>query len=353
MSYYQVAILIPAFNPDEKLLSLLEELRPIFKYIVIVNDGSIRGGNVFESISDRNIPILNHNVNLGKGAALKTGMKWIMQNIKDCKAVVTADADGQHRPDDILRVAKTAIDNPSALTLGVRAFTGNVPLRSRFGNWLTRQIFFLTTGMRVADTQTGLRGIPVSFIPRMLDISGSRYEYEMAMLADAKYHSRPLVQVPIETVYIAGNASSSFNVIRDSVRIYGTLLHFCFASIGCFLLDNMVFALTLFMMTQMADFSRSLNVLVAICTARISSASINYFYNRRYVFHSDDSKRVSFLKYCMLAMFVMSAGYGCTAVLSELLDANGVAITIIKILVETFLFFFSYQVQRRWVFFKS
>jgi glycosyltransferase involved in cell wall biosynthesis len=346
----KTVVLIPAFNPDEKLLSLLNELRPVFKCIVIVNDGSIQGNNILESISDGDVHVLKHDVNRGKGAALKTGMKWILKNIKDCSAVVTADADGQHRPDDILRVAKIAIDNPSALTLGVRAFTGNVPLRSRFGNWLTRQIFFLTTGMHVVDTQTGLRGIPISLIPRFLKIPGDRYEYEMAMLADARHHITPPLQIPIETVYIANNSSSHFKVVRDSVRIYGALLHFCASSIGCFLLDNAVFTLALVAMMRLTDWKRASNTFVAICIARIVSATVNYLYNRHFVFRADQSGGVSFLRYWMLVFFIMSTGYGCTAALSRFFDINGVAITLIKISVETVLFLFSFHIQRKWVF---
>ena len=343
-------ILIPAYNPDGKLLALLDELVPRFKFVVVVDDGSIAGRDVLRVVAERNIPVVVHDVNRGKGAALKTGFRWIMEHVPECAAVVTADADGQHRPGDIACVVEATLANPSSLTLGVRAFTGKVPFRSRFGNWWTRQFFFLTTHMRVSDTQTGLRGIPVSLLPRMLEIPGDRYEYEMAMLADARHHAAPPVQVPIETVYEPGNASSHFHPLRDSARIYGALLHFCASSVGCFLLDNVLFTAVLFAAMRTTDWKRATNTLVGICVARAASATVNYFYNRRFVFRSNASKRASFPKYWLLVLVVMAAGYGGTAVLARLLDANGIAITALKIAVETILFFLSYNAQRKWVF---
>ncbi|MCR5752176.1 MAG: bifunctional glycosyltransferase family 2/GtrA family protein [Kiritimatiellae bacterium] len=345
-----VVVLIPAYNPDEKLLDLVERLKGAFGDILVVNDGSSVGRDVFRRVAEKGVPVVVHEVNRGKGAALKTGFRWIAEHLPKCAAVVTADADGQHRPDDIVRVAEAALVNPESLVLGVRAFTGKVPLRSRFGNWWTRQFFFLFTHMRVADTQTGLRGIPVSLIPRMLEIPGDRYEYEMAMLADARHHAAPPVQIPIETVYSQGNASSHFSPLLDSFRIYGALLHFCASSVGCFLLDNAIFTAVLFAAMRLTDWKRATNTLIAICVARAVSASVNYFYNRRFVFRSAAAKRMSMPRYWLLVLAVMSAGYGCTAGLARILDVNGIAITVLKVVVETALFFLSYQAQRKWVF---
>ena len=347
----ETVALIPAYEPDERLVEFVDRLHGEgFSRVVVVDDGSSVGREIFKGVMERGVPVVAHEVNRGKGAALKTGLRWIFEHLPDCAVVVTADADGQHRPNDIVRVAEVALANPSALTLGVRAFTGKVPLRSRFGNWWTRQFFFLATRMHVADTQTGLRGIPVSLMPRMLEIPGDRYEYEMAMLADARHHAAPPVQVPIETVYEPGNTSSHFNPLRDSVRIYGALLHFCASSVGCFLLDNAIFTVVLFAAMRTTDWKRATNTLLAICVARATSATANYFYNRRFVFRSNASKRASFPKYWLLVLCVMAAGYGGTAGLARILDANGFAITALKIAVETILFFLSYNAQRKWVF---
>ena len=346
----QITILIPAYNPDANLVTLISKLVCRFKSILIVDDGSHGCSAVFSAIRKMGVPIIAHESNRGKGAALKTGFIWISEHVPDCKTIVTADADGQHRPDDIVHVAEVSLLNPRALTLGVRAFAGRVPFRSRFGNWWTRQIFFLMTRLKVQDTQTGLRGIPVTLVPRMLKLEGSRYEYEMQMLADAKCHEEQPVEVPIETVYIEANASSHFNPLRDSVRIYGALIKFCVSSVGCFLLDNFVFTVMLYLMMRLTDWKRATCVLGAIIVARSISATVNYLCNRTFVFRSKTRKSVAFLKYWGLVLMILFVGYVCTAVASRIFDARGFCVTALKIIVETVLFFLSYNLQKRWVF---
>ncbi len=345
-----VAILIPAYNPDEKLLRLVEDLKPRFGRILVVDDGSTSGREVFPAVERLGVPVAVHEVNRGKGAALKTGFAWIEANWPGIRSVVTADADGQHRPDDIARVAEASLAHPGGLTLGVRAFSGKVPLRSRFGNWWTRQFFWLMTRIRVSDTQTGLRGIPCGLLKRMLTLEGDRYEYEMQMLADARFHDEPPCQVPIETVYIAGNASSHFNPVLDSFRIYGALVKFCISSVFGFVVDNVIFTVVLFAGMNMAGWRRAGAMLVAIVVARALSATLNYICNRKLVFKSKVPKRTSFAKYWLLVLFIMASGYASTAFLSRIFDVRGIAITVLKIVVETVLFFVSYNIQKRWIF---
>ena len=343
-------VLIPAYNPDGRLLALLEALTARRQEVVVVDDGSSIGQEICDGVRGLGVPVVVHDINKGKGAALKTGFRWIAENRPSCRVVVTADADGQHTPDDIERVAAASGEHPGALVLGVRSFSGKVPFRSRFGNWWTRQIFFVLTRLRISDTQTGLRAIPASLLPRMIGLEGERYEYEMRMLVDAKNHPVPPVQVPIDTVYIAGNASSHFNPLKDSMRIYGALIKYCVSSIACFLLDNAIFTAVLYAFTRLTDWKRATGVFVAILVARASSATVNYCFNRSLVFRSNAAKGKSFAKYWTLVLVIMALSYLFTAGLSRILDAHGLLITILKIVVETALFFLSYNVQKRWIF---
>ncbi len=112
----------------------------------------------------------HHYVNLGKGAALKTGMHYLSNHFKDLSGVVHADADGQHLVIDILRVAEELRAHSAALVLGSRDFPKGVPLRSRLGNIITRYVIRLLLGLKIRDTQTGLRGIPVELFPQILKI---------------------------------------------------------------------------------------------------------------------------------------------------------------------------------------
>ena len=267
--------------------------------------------------------------------------------------VITADSEGQHTPEDIAKVAEGLRNHRDGLVLGVRSFSGKVPLRSRFGNWWTRWFFFLMTGLMIRDTQTGLRGIPAALLPRVAGIPGDRYEYEMAMLADAKNHpSRPL-QIPIETVYIDSNATSHFNPLLDTIRIYRSLFQFCISSVLSFLIDNGIFAAVMWVLTA-KDTPRRDDVLVALVAARVVSSHFNYFYNRFVVFRRERAtprrRHRSYYGYIALVLAVGAASYALTEGCAALLDVRGVAVTVVKIAADIALFVASYLVQKKLIF---
>lgn len=219
-------ILIPAYNPDSKLVNLVNELKIKTNYkIIIVNDGSLEAisMDIFKICSNVSI-ILNHEKNLGKGEAIKTGLKYIYKTFKKTCHIVTADADGQHKVCDIVKVANATSVYNNSLILGSRYFTGKIPLRSRFGNNLTKLIFQLTTHKKLIDTQTGLRGFPYNLIPILLNIDGSRYEYEMNVLLEMIHKNINIKEIKIETIYLNNNSSSHFHIIKDSFLIYKKLL---------------------------------------------------------------------------------------------------------------------------------
>lgn len=341
-------ILIPAYNPDGEFVRIVEELSSSGFRVIAVNDGSSKGAEFFEAARPRLAKLLVHERNRGKGAALKTGFAWIYENMPDADAVVTADADGQHRPDDVRRVAEAALLHPGALVIGARAFTGNVPLRSRFGNWWSRWTFFILTRVMVHDTQTGLRGIPRKFLPRMLEIKGDRYGYEMRMLADARYYDEPPVQVPIETVYLADNASSHFHPVRDAIKTQWALFSYCVSSITAFLVDNGVYALCMWFFSR-TDYRQNIEVLVSIVCARLVSSNLNYVCNRVLVFNSRASWK-SYFEYWGLVVVIAAASWAGTAWLSSLAGVQGAWTTIVKIVVETVLFAASYLLQKHFIF---
>lgn len=349
-----VTILIPAYNPDGKLLALLPKLREKFDRIVLVDDGSTSGREIFPQAAPYVEKILVHEKNRGKGAALKTGFSYIAESGSD---VITADADGQHTPEDIAKVAEGLKTQRGGLVLGVRAFTGKVPFRSRFGNTWTRWLFFFMTRLMINDTQTGLRGIPFELLAHIAAIPGDRYEYEMAMLADARNHEQKPLQIPIETIYIEENATSHFNPILDTIRVYRSLFQFCLSSVLSFLLDNAVFAAVVWYFAGKATARRE-DVLIALVAARLASSNFNFFYNRFVVFYRRRKltrMRVqrgvrNYFTYWALVLALAAASYALTTLCAALFDVRGVAITIVKIVVETFLFLASYFIQKRFIF---
>ncbi len=229
-------MIIPAFEPDEQLLQLINGLlahdaaRRV-RRIIIVDDGSSAAAqNIFKAVAALpQVTLLRHVKNLGKGQALKTAFNYYLLHDADTTAgVVTADADGQHCVADIYKIADHFSESPAALWLGAREHgaDGRVPWRSRFGNRLTRQVFRWVTGKLLRDTQTGLRAIPAALLPALLQISAARYEYELEMLLYAIRAQVVIRELPIQKIYIDNNKRSHFNPLRDSLRIYAVFLRY-------------------------------------------------------------------------------------------------------------------------------
>lgn len=222
-----VVVIIPSYNPDEKLVNLVEELIDYgFEKIVVVNDGSSPESLIhFEKVDEKKeCKLLVHEKNMGKGRALKTAFSYC-KGLKECLGVVTVDGDGQHLPKDIVACVETMRQDKRKVVLGVRDFsTRDVPLKSKFGNEITKMVFRILCGIRLSDTQTGLRGIPTQYLQEFISYQGERYEYETNMLLMMKKNGIEWVEVKISTVYLDNNATSHFNPIKDSWRIYKTIL---------------------------------------------------------------------------------------------------------------------------------
>lgn len=229
----EIAVVLPSFEPDERLISTIDGLiRCGFSQIILIDDGS---GSAFEHFfSDAvtgnpgKIILLRHNRNLGKGAALKNGFRWIIDRGIEMKGIVTVDGDGQLLPEDAARCSLNMLQS-ERVTLGCRDFGhSEVPWRSRVGNRITSYIFRVLCGIRLSDTQTGLRAIPAAVLPGLIEVSGDRFEYETNMLLAMKSLRLKIDEVPITTVYIDQNKTTHFDTLKDSLRIYRIILTYVF-----------------------------------------------------------------------------------------------------------------------------
>jgi putative flippase GtrA len=341
MAFSQVPVLIPSYKPGDALETLVEALLDRgFETIIVVNDGS---GPEFDAVFQRiarfsRVRLLEHGVNLGKGAALKTGLNYALVNYRNGRGVVTADGDGQHHPDDIVRVADALPADGNALILGVRSFSGPVPMRSRLGNNLTRGLMRVMVGQKLADTQTGLRGVPVHLIPHLLRVQSAGYDFELDMLLACKHQGFPLIQVPIRTIYLGNNESSHFHPIFDSMRIYFLLLRFSVLSLFTAALDNAVFAVAF---VQTGDIARSQ------VTARFVAMIFNYLGARRTVFHSQQPHRKVLPKYVALVALNGLVSY---AMIEFLHVRFGIQAVPAKLFAEALLFIANFAIQRDLVF---
>lgn len=332
-------VLVPAYEPDERLVRLVRALRDAGLPVLVVDDGSGPGSRpVLDAAAAAGAVVVHHAVNRGKGEALRTGFAWLARE-QPGRDVVCADCDGQHAPADVLAVARRLAAGDAAVVLGARSFTGPVPARSRFGNTATRLAFRLATGRRVQDTQTGLRGYPAGRLAWLRGVPGDRFEYELRVLLHAAAQGLRVVEVPIATVYLDGNASSHFRPLVDSVRIWAQLARFVASSLLAFVLDT----LALLVLTTATG-----NLLVAVAGARALSSGVNFLVNRRWVFrragHGPAGREA--VRYWALAGVLLAAGYGGLWALTHL----HVPLLLAKVVTDAALFLVGFQVQRTAVF---
>ena len=313
----QPIIIIPAYKPDQNLISLIEQLQVYGQLIIIVNDGS---GPLYSPIFTQLekldfVKVLHHAVNLGKGQALKTAFNHFLTHYDShCPGVVTADADGQHLAKDIHQVSEQLKQFPFALTLGVRTFKEGVPWRSRFGNNLTKMIFRLLIGQSLQDTQTGLRGIPREFLKSLLKTRSLGYDFELDMLISASKQKIKINEIAIHTVYKDANKSSHFNPLIDSLKIYFVFFRFLIFSIVSGLLDFFAFSAALL--------------------------------NKELVFRSKEKILPEALKYTLLCLVNLVFSYGLISSLI-FLGANVYASKMIALIG---LFFANFAIQKLLVF---
>ena len=346
--FENVPVIVPSYNPDEKLRATVAGLVDAgFSDIIVVDDGSIPEKKRNFPEEGGGVTLLRHEVNRGKGAGLKTAFAYILENRPDAVGCVTVDGDGQHRPSDVASCVREMLANPSCVVLGARDFSlPGVPVRSRKGNRITCNVFRLLFGMKLSDTQTGLRCIPRSLLGDFIGVKGDRYEYETNMLLEMKRAQIPFREVKIETVYINDNETSHFRPVRDSIRIYGLIFAFALSSVLCAAVDIGLFTLFNFLF---ARWGLKYDYFFAVAAARIISSAVNYVVNRKAVFGRGDGASVV-RYYTLAAGLLVTSGILGTAITRLIPVDWGWLDTVIKTAVDLLLFAVSFRIQNDWVF---
>ena len=345
-----IPIVVPAYEPDEKLIGLMDELTKAgFSPLVVVNDGS-EGADydrIFDTVREKGAVVLEHAVNMGKGRALKTAFNYCLTEYENLLGVITADSDGQHHPEDIRKCMDALVENEKSLVLGTRDFdSSGIPARSVFGNKVTSVVMKFLTGLSISDTQTGLRGISAEFMRFLLTEKGERFEFETNMLMDAKDLGIEIKEIPIKTIYLEENRSSHFNPIKDSIRIYAIFVKFLFSSLSSSVVDIVLFGIfcSLFKNAAIAIGY----IMLSTILARVISAIYNFTINYRVVFKGKSGTGSAAVKYLILAVFIMLMSGGLVSFLHGLIPAAPEF--AVKIPVDTLLFLVSFFVQREIVY---
>ena len=354
----RVAAVVPSLNPTQQLTQTVDGLLAAgFSNIVLVNDGSTpETAGFFDRAAGRpEVVVLVHQVNRGKGAAMKTAFAWLLEHRPDCAGVVTVDGDGQHRPEDAVACAERMLQREEVV-LGCRDFSRpEVPPRSLMGNRITCGVFRIFCGMTLTDTQTGLRAIPRKYMPALTAVAGERYEYETNMLLALKEQGIPYGETEIQTIYLEENRGSHFQTVRDSWRIYKLILaHFfryTLSSLASAAADAGLFALLSALLAGLLT-GTALDA-AATLGARTLSSLLNFSLNRRLVFHSGAPLGRALARYYALAVPLLLAQFLLTEGVFRLLsvgDRQTLLRTVLYTAVMTALFVGSYVIQHRWVF---
>lgn len=366
-----VVYVLPSLDPDERILELTGTLKKLQAdlELLIIDDGSCAEKQyLFEKLALlENCTVIHHEKNKGKGAALKTAFRYLLDHYGEdgFAGCVTADGDGQHLPEDILHIGEELQKNPRNLILGSRVFTGDdVPWKSRFGNHLTSFMFRKVLRLNVTDTQTGLRGLPPGFMKACLALPGDRFEFETEMLLATKKAGYPILEFPIQTVYFDENSGTHFHPVKDACRIYGVIFHyllgefftFILSSLSSALVDYLLFCLLYYVLIS-DSFTWTLpyfgkcnpHLFLSVFIARVCSSFWNFMVNRYIVFRCSRQERQSFGKsvagYYSLCVLIFVASWLLTA-----WSARFVPVVYGKPVVDCILFLLCFVVQKYCIF---
>lgn len=350
------AVIITVYRANKRTTHLCERLFELgAENIVVVEDGcSLNNSDFFNELVSIGCHIVKNKDNKGKGASLRTGIKYAYEHLYNISGFVTADADGQHRAEDIMRVSKALELRPDTLIIGKRVLrqTG-APLSIRIGKMLSSAYFRVVTGKRCSDAMTGLRGIPVSLYETAIHTSGDRFDYEMNFLTKCADLKIPFYNVNISPDY-SFNEKSSYRIVKDTFLIFRTPLKFATASLGCTAIDLALFTLFFYLipLSNILDhlhntpLAESLYVIIATVLARLVSGGLNFVINRNVIFKNKSKANKQAVRFFILFFCIMIASSLIVSVLSFL----PIPETLLKAITDLALWTVNYTVQRKWVF---
>jgi len=334
-----IEIIIPAYNPPRiELRNLVDELTE-FCRVLIVNDGSdsVYAQQFSELAQYPNVEVIEVPSNRGKGAAIKTAIKFLRDFNPQLCGVITVDADGQHDAKDVRTLFNRACEISGSVIIGERRFPKNTPFRSKFGNKLTAAIFKFAFNISLNDTQTGLRYYPARVFDDILNITQSRYDFETRVLIKIGSTDNPQT-VSIAGIYKDGNKSSHFRKIRDSILIYKVILGYAASGLVAYLIDFLTFVMLIFI---------GMDPILSALIARILSGSANFILNKNFVFEDRKSKvSGQLISYGLLAAFSSLLAGGVASFLGQ----SQIAIIFYKVIIDGLIFAFNFYVQSKLIF---
>ena len=221
MKFKNIYILVPAFNESKVIRKTLEELLLEFSNVVVVNDGS--SDNFNESTEGLNIKVLNHEINLGVGAAVQTGFEYVCKKPL-AHAVITFDADGQHSVYDAVSIAEAINKSSEGIIFGSRFIEhhNNIPFIKRIVLMIIAKITTFVTGVNLTDAHNGLKAYKVNTI-KELDLKFSGYSYESELIKEVSLKNISYKEISTDVKYTNYSISKG-QKLSDGLLILEDLL---------------------------------------------------------------------------------------------------------------------------------
>ena len=344
-AYDNCIILIPALQPDERLIQMIHGLYERgFHKIAVTDDGSSDDRQkYFQEVEIMGVKVIHHSKKMGKGVALRSALRLADEKIGESDFYITADCDGQYSPEDIEKVAKELLENPDCFVLGVRTYERKKGKKVRF--WLNscQKLFFRITnhGKECPDPRSGLRGFPASLKKLALCTEGKSYDYELNFL-DAAIQKTPVVVVPISSETHNINETSHFRPVVDLLGMYLKFWKYLFTSNVATVFDLVFFIIFESLFSKLGTIS----IFVATICARAISGSVGYILNRYISFQSKLNPGREMVRYSIVFVCQMAA----SGILVSLLSVIPIPTVIVKAIIDTILFFVVYNIQKNWVF---
>lgn len=215
----RIVVIIPALNAAPTLGDVVAAARRQLEPVLVIDDGSSDATG--DAARNAGAIVIRHDVNRGKGAALKTGFAWALENGFD--GVITLDADGQHLPSEIPKFVREREARGADLIIGGRAhlFGGMLP-RRRMANRFSAWTISIAAGTRVTDSQSGFRFYSARLL-RTLKLRTNGFDMESEVIVRAGRHGLPIVTIPIELGFVNGITTSHYKPLKDTLRIAWTV----------------------------------------------------------------------------------------------------------------------------------
>lgn len=217
-----VTAVIPAHNESKHIVNVLTRARQFVDYLVVVDDGSRDNTFALVQALGGNVIALRHSINLGKGAAMKTGCEAAIMLKSD--VIVCMDADGQHNPEHIPQFTSILKTQPIDIVFGSREFNNRMPFVMMMGNYLLSAMINWLFHMKIHDSQSGYRAF-TSLAYQQLKWDSTGYQAETEMIARASEAHLRYAEIDIETIY---HDSYKGTTVIDGLRIFLNILRWKF-----------------------------------------------------------------------------------------------------------------------------